>query len=74
MVYFQTKYLNLGKLCSALEWKMLVHFVPIRNMYITVIWYSLGPNGKIVAIWYFILFWYINCIEKNLATLVTLNP
>jgi hypothetical protein len=31
MVYFQTKNLNLGKYCRALDWKMLVHFMAIWN-------------------------------------------
>jgi hypothetical protein len=29
MVYFQTKNPNLGNLCSVLEWKILVYFMPI---------------------------------------------
>jgi hypothetical protein len=32
MVYFQTKYLYLGKFWRALEWKMLVYFTVICNI------------------------------------------
>jgi hypothetical protein len=32
MVYFQTKSPNLGKFWRALEWKMLVYFIPICNI------------------------------------------
>jgi hypothetical protein len=32
MVYFRTKNPNLGKLWRALEWKMLVYFMPIWNI------------------------------------------
>jgi hypothetical protein len=37
-VYFETKNTNLGKCWSALEWKMLIHFVAIWTMYCTDIW------------------------------------
>jgi hypothetical protein len=32
IVYFQTKNPNLGKFVRALEWKMLVYFMPIWNI------------------------------------------
>jgi hypothetical protein len=32
MVCFQTKNLNLGKFCRALEWKMLFNFMVIWNI------------------------------------------
>jgi hypothetical protein len=32
MVYFQTKNSNLGKFKTALEWKMLLHVMPIWNI------------------------------------------
>jgi hypothetical protein len=32
MVYFQTKNPNLGKLWSALDWKMLIHFMAFWNI------------------------------------------
>jgi hypothetical protein len=37
MVYFQTKYPNLGKFWMSLEWKMLLYF--------KTIWNILGPFG-----------------------------
>jgi hypothetical protein len=39
MVYFQTKYPNLGKFWMTLEWIMLVYYMTIRNI--------LGPFGII---------------------------
>jgi hypothetical protein len=33
MVYFQTKNPDLGKFRGALGWKMLVHFMPIWNIF-----------------------------------------
>jgi hypothetical protein len=66
MVYFQTKNPSLGKILSALEWKMLIYFMAIRNIS--------RHSG------YFMTIWYILCLlalfpvlvsrtKKNLATL-----
>jgi hypothetical protein len=46
MVYFQTKIPDLGKIWSALEWKMLSYFIKIGNIfchlvYFMAFWYSL---------------------------------
>jgi hypothetical protein len=62
MVYFHTKTPNLGKFWWALEWKMLV--------YLMVIWNILWTFGNVVVIWYNSLI-LVNCIKKNLATLVS---
>jgi hypothetical protein len=43
MVYFQTKYPNLGKHWRALERKMFVHTLYGHLEYIMAIWYILGP-------------------------------
>jgi hypothetical protein len=63
MVYFQTKNPNLGKFLRALERKMFVYFM--------VIWDILWPfsifYGNLV---YFPPFKYMNCVKKNLTTLV----
>jgi hypothetical protein len=44
MVYFQTKNPNLGKFWRALEWKIVVYFMTICNIFI-VIWLNLWPFG-----------------------------
>jgi hypothetical protein len=52
MVYFQTKDPNLGKFWRALQWKMLVYFMPI--------WYTLRPFDKFYShLVYFMAIWYI---------------
>jgi hypothetical protein len=52
MVYFQTKFPDLGKIWSALEWKILSYFMTI--------WKFLLPfgiyNGRLV---HFVVIWYI---------------
>jgi hypothetical protein len=54
MVYFQTKNPNLGKLWKALEWEMLVYFMPN--------WYILCPIGIFYAqLAYFMPNWHILC-------------
>jgi hypothetical protein len=68
MVYFPTKNPNLGKFWRALEWKMLVYFMTICNIYshlvlVMAVWYSLWSLGI------FFLFWYV-WTKKNLATLL----
>jgi hypothetical protein len=59
MVYFQIKNTNLGKFWRALEWKMLVYFMFIWN-----IWYILWPFGNVVVIWYIFPRFGIFCVEK----------
>jgi hypothetical protein len=44
MVYFQTKNTNLGKIWRALEWKMLLHFMTIWNIFWSF-WNNLWPFG-----------------------------
>jgi hypothetical protein len=73
MVCFKTKNQDLGKIW-ALERKMLVYFMAIRNIlrpfgifyghlvYVVAIWCSLRPFGI------FFPFWYV-WAKKNLATL-----
>jgi hypothetical protein len=46
MFYFQTKNTNLGKIWRALEWKMLSHFMTIRNIFWSF-WNNLLPFGII---------------------------
>jgi hypothetical protein len=67
MVYFQTKNPNLGKFCSALDWKMLIYFMAIWNIlwtfgifyghlgYFMTIWYILSSFGNFFRFWYNIL-------------------
>jgi hypothetical protein len=49
MVYFQTKYPNLGKFWKALECKMLIYVIYGSLDYIT---YILWPFGELVTVWY----------------------
>jgi hypothetical protein len=57
MVYFQTKNPNLGKFRRVLDWKMLIHFKAIWNIYrIFDIFYD--HLVHFVLIWYFFRFWY----------------
>jgi predicted membrane channel-forming protein YqfA (hemolysin III family) len=37
MVYFQTKNINLGKFWRALDWKMSIYFMAIRNVLRTIV-------------------------------------
>jgi hypothetical protein len=52
MVYFQTKNPNLGKFWRALDWKMLVYFMNIKNIFtpfgICILW----PLGNLMVFWY----------------------
>jgi hypothetical protein len=45
MVYFQTKNSKLGKICRALEWKMLIHIFNDHLEYYSVIWDNLWSFG-----------------------------
>jgi hypothetical protein len=71
MVYFQTKNPNLGNFWRALDWKMLLSFLAIRNI--------LRTFRKCYArLIHFVLIWYIfptlvSRTKKNLATLAE-NP
>jgi hypothetical protein len=66
---FQTKNSNLRKLLRALEWKWLVYSLAIWNMLRQFGTFFGYIFGNLVAIWYIspVL---INCVKKNLATLV----
>jgi hypothetical protein len=44
MVYFQIQNPNLGKFWSALDWKMLIYFMVIGDIY--------GHLGYFMTIWY----------------------
>jgi hypothetical protein len=57
MVYFQTKKKQLGKFWRALEWKSLVYFMAVWNLYI------LWPFDDLVG--YFLPFWYYMYQEKS---------
>jgi hypothetical protein len=67
MVYFQTKYPNLGKFWRALDWKILIYFMAIANIWLTFgIFYD--------HFLHFLFIWYIFPIlvsraKKNLAAL-----
>jgi hypothetical protein len=50
MVYFQTKNSNFVNFWRAMEWKMLVHFIPIWDELWP--WYNLRPFGNFVVIWH----------------------
>jgi hypothetical protein len=67
MVYFQTKYLNLGKFWRALKWKILVYFI--------VIWNILRPIGifydHLVLLWLVWIYFPRFGIKENQATLYT---
>jgi hypothetical protein len=39
MVYFQTKYPNMGKFWSVLQWKMLVNFMSIWSFFTAILVY-----------------------------------
>jgi hypothetical protein len=45
--WFQTKNTTSGKFWRVLEWKMLVYFMTIWNMYFTAIWYALWLFGNV---------------------------
>jgi hypothetical protein len=67
MVYFQTKNPILSKFWRALEWKILVYYLAIWNMYFTSIWYILWPFDNIVVIRYkFHIFFtaLVHCVKK----------
>jgi hypothetical protein len=51
---------NVGIFCDNME-------------YFTAIWYILWPYGNLVVIWY-IFPCLVNCVKKNLATLVGTSP
>jgi hypothetical protein len=58
MVYFQTKNPNLGKFWRALDWKMLIYFMAIRNILQTLDTFY-DHLVHFVFIWYhFFRFWY----------------
>jgi hypothetical protein len=67
MVCFRTKNPNLGKFWRALEWRMLVYFMPIWNM----LWPFGIFNGHLAFIWQFGIFSsaLVYCVKNNLATL-----
>jgi hypothetical protein len=72
MVCFQTKNPNLGKFWRALDWKMLIYFMPIRNSLQTFgIFYNhlalLCSFGTFLPV-------LVSCIKKNLATLNLRGP
>jgi hypothetical protein len=70
MVSFQTQNPNLGKFWRALDWKMLMYFVPVWNILHTAgIFYD--HLVHFVFIWYIFPVWVI-FTEKNLATLAAL--
>jgi hypothetical protein len=59
-VFFQTKYPDLGKFWKALEWKMLVDFIAIWNIFRAFGIPILGPFVNLVAkLVCFPPFWYI---------------
>jgi hypothetical protein len=69
MVYFYTKNPNLGIFWRALEWKRLVYFMTIQNIFSRLVYF--------IAIWYGL--WSISIFfpvfgifgpRKNLATLL----
>jgi hypothetical protein len=69
MVYFQTKNPNLCKFWRVLNWKLLIYFIAIWNIY--------RHLGYFMTIWYahLVFIWYIfpvlvSCTMKNLATLL----
>jgi hypothetical protein len=66
MVYFQTKNTNLGKFSSVLQWKMLVYFIAICNIF---------QKFSIHILWYLGIFCghLVNCTTKNLATLLKID-
>jgi hypothetical protein len=67
MVPFQTKNPNLGKFWKALDWKMLIYFMPILNILPTFgIFYN--HSAHFAFIWHIspVL---VSCAKKNLATL-----
>jgi hypothetical protein len=61
MVYFQTKNFNLGKFVRALEWKILVYFMPIWN----ILWTFGVFYGHWVILWSFYPRFGILCQEKS---------
>jgi hypothetical protein len=62
MVYFQTKYPNLGRFWRALEWEMLMHFMTIWN---TLRPFDIirGSLVQFVAIWY--IFPILVCLDQE---------
>jgi hypothetical protein len=52
MVCFQTKNSNLGKFWRALDWKMLIYFMPIWNI-LQAFGIFYNRWGHFVFIWYF---------------------
>jgi hypothetical protein len=69
MVYFQTKYPNLGIFWRALECKMLVYFMTIWNIWQPFVISILWSFGKFY--WPFTTFFtsLVSCTKKNLAIL-----
>jgi hypothetical protein len=56
MVSFQTKNPKLGKFWGALDWKMLIYFMAIWNIYrhlgyFMTIWYILCSFGTFFPVW-----------------------
>jgi hypothetical protein len=68
MFYFQTKNNNLGKFFRALDWKILIYFMPIWNIFRAFGKYY-GRLVQIMLIWY-IFQVLVSNTKKNLATLV----
>jgi hypothetical protein len=67
MVSFQTKHPIWGNFWMALDWKMLIYFMTIRN---TLQTFAIFYDHLV----HFVIIWYIfpilvSCTKKNLATL-----
>jgi hypothetical protein len=65
MVSFQTKNPNLGKFWRSLDWKMLIYFMAMWNIYrhlgyFTGIWDILWPFGTFFSV-------LVYCVNKNLV-------
>jgi hypothetical protein len=59
MKYFNTKNAILGIFWRALEWKMLIYFMAMLDIF--------GPLGDLMAIWYIFPI-LVYCTKKNMAT------
>jgi hypothetical protein len=72
MVSFQTKNPNVGKFWRALDWKLLIYFMAVRNILQTfdTFYYQLV---HFALIWYIFLVW-VSCTKKNLSMLLVYIP
>jgi hypothetical protein len=52
MVYFQAKNPNFGKFWRALDWKMLIYFMIIRNSLCTIQYFKTIRYIHFVFVWY----------------------